>query len=189
MQKARVALALALALPGSVLAALVAGPASAGVYYADPELTAAITLDGVVVNNHEYDMTYSCGTDGAITFLGVGSGVDVSTETISGAIDTTNRTLAWAGAYNIGNDYTYTTTGSLAGTATVGTIPYSAAGLDSDGLDFGVSGSFLNVPNCAPAPVAGNHGQYVSGAAKAGVKGAALAAIAKDSSKIGPYPG
>jgi len=34
-----------------------------------------------------------------------------------------------------------------------------------------------------------NHGQYVSGAAKAGVKGAALAAIAKDKSLVGPYTG
>ena len=34
-----------------------------------------------------------------------------------------------------------------------------------------------------------NHGEYVSGAAHAGVKGNALAAIAKDKTKVGPYPG
>lgn len=38
-------------------------------------------------------------------------------------------------------------------------------------------------------PVVGknNHGEFVSGATKAGVKGNALAAIAKDSSLVGPY--
>ena len=42
-----------------------------------------------------------------------------------------------------------------------------------------------------PSPVVDkdNHGEYVSGAAHAGVKGKDLAAIAKDVTKVGPYPG
>ena len=48
-------------------------------------------------------------------------------------------------------------------------------------------GGFRNVPAAAPAPVAGNHGQYVSGAVKAGMKGKALAAIAQDATLVGPY--
>src|SRR4051812_4184162 len=70
-----------------------------------------------------------------------------------------------------------------------------------------VSGSFTNIPDCStptvpltddggtdvtqpPAPVIdvpGNHGQYVSGATHAGVKGKALAEIAKDVKLGGPY--
>jgi hypothetical protein len=44
---------------------------------------------------------------------------------------------------------------------------------------------------CTTDPVVDkdNHGEYVSGAAHAGVKGNALAAIAKDKTKVGPYPG
>jgi len=44
---------------------------------------------------------------------------------------------------------------------------------------------------CTTDPVVDkdNHGEYVSGAAHAGIKGNALAAIAKDKTKVGPYPG
>ena len=35
----------------------------------------------------------------------------------------------------------------------------------------------------------GNHGEYVSGAAHAGIKGKDLAAIAKDVTLVGPYKG
>ena len=42
-----------------------------------------------------------------------------------------------------------------------------------------------------PDPVVGkdNHGEYVSGAAHAGIKGKELAAIAKDKTQVGPYHG
>ena len=48
-----------------------------------------------------------------------------------------------------------------------------------------------NVCTTTPDPVVDkdNHGEYVSGAAHAGVKGKDLAAIAKDVTKVGPYPG
>src|SRR3954451_6453501 len=54
-----------------------------------------------------------------------------------------------------------------------------------------VTGAFKDVPDCTVDPVvpAGNHGQWVSGAVKAGFKGKALAAIAQDVSKVGPYTG
>jgi hypothetical protein len=47
----------------------------------------------------------------------------------------------------------------------------------------------INVPNFAPAPVPGMHGQYVPGASHDGIKGKALADIAKDGSLVGPYTG
>ena len=56
-----------------------------------------------------------------------------------------------------------------------------------------VVGSFTGIPSCptdeVPPTDTGNHGQYVSGAAHAGVKGKELAAIAKDVTLVGPYKG
>jgi len=48
-----------------------------------------------------------------------------------------------------------------------------------------------DVPDCTVDPVvpAGNHGQWVSSAVKARFKSKALAAIAQDVSKLGPYTG
>ena len=71
-----------------------------------------------------------------------------------------------------------------------GAIPQTGAGaVNGGGYTYPLSGSFYNVPKCAPQPTFGTHGEYVSGAAKAGIKGAALAAIAKGPTKFGPYPG
>lgn len=162
----------------------VAGPAHAGTFFADPELTVDVNNGG---NYHEYELTYECGTDGSITFTGTGQAADVSSETISGMLDTTGRTFSFTSFYggNRTDGYSYSSTGTLAGTATSGTIAY--AGTGTSGV-VTTDGDFLNVPNCAPTPEAGNHGQYVSGAAKAGIKGQELAAIAKDPSLVGPYP-
>ncbi len=60
-------------------------------------------------------------------------------------------------------------------------------------LQTGVTGGgqFNGIPDCqvdAPVP-AGNHGQYVSGATKAGVKGQTLKDIAKDVTLVGQFPG
>ena len=49
-------------------------------------------------------------------------------------------------------------------------------------------GGFRNLPAAVTAPVAGNHGQYVFGAIKAGKKGKELAAIAQNVTLVGPYP-
>ena len=56
-----------------------------------------------------------------------------------------------------------------------------------------VVGKFTGIPTCTtpevPTTVTGNHGEYVSGAAHAGIKGKELAAIAKDVTLVGPYKG
>jgi len=133
---------------------------------------------------HEFDMDYTCGADGVIAFAGVGKQFDNQGEAISGSLDTVNRKLTYNATYN-GTDFGWgvdATTATLVGTATSGDIDWSGTW-----NGYSLSGGFHNVPNCAPAPVAGNHGQYVSGATKCGVKGKALAAIAQDATKIGPY--
>ena len=54
-----------------------------------------------------------------------------------------------------------------------------------------VVGSFSGIPTCStpevPPTVTGNHGECVSGAAHAGIKGKALADIAKVVTRVGPY--
>ena len=52
-------------------------------------------------------------------------------------------------------------------------------------------GTFIGIPNCAVDAVVpvGNHGEYVSGAAHVGIKGKALAEIAKNVTLVGPYKG
>ena len=52
-------------------------------------------------------------------------------------------------------------------------------------------GSFTGLPDCATDAVvpAGTHGEYVSGATKAGIKGKPLADIAKNVALVGPYKG
>jgi len=54
-----------------------------------------------------------------------------------------------------------------------------------------VTGSLSDIPTCStpevPPTVTGTHGEYVSGAAHAGIKGKELAAIAKDKTLVGPY--
>ena len=107
-------------------------------------------------------------------------------------IDTTNQTVTWKSEYLwdgqiwVGHSWG------------VSNLPYtvdaSSGNLDWNGVStgdqagFNVVGGFRNVPAAAPAPVAGNHGEYVSGAVKAGVKGKELAAIAQDGTLVGPYP-
>ena len=140
---------------------------------------------------HEFDLTYTPAVDGVITFEGVGKERTIYGEVITGSIDTTNHTVTWMSQY-VGTDGKW-----WAGTRWgVTTLPYTvdASGdLDWNGVSTGeqagynVVGGFRNVPAAAPAPVAGNHGEYVSGAVKAGLKGKELAAIAKDVTLVGPY--
>ena len=86
--------------------------------------------------------------------------------------------------------YSYTGAGSLTGGAnsawqlTASTDSLGQVGASADGY-------FTGVPNCATDAVVpvGNHGEYVSGATKAGIKGKDLAAIAKDVTLVGPYKG
>lgn len=129
-----------------------------------------------------------------------------------GTLDTTNsstatgvltpdsiggRTFAFTGAnggYHYSYGGSYVTNGAwttASATADDGSYHFGTDG--ATGSDDGtVIGSFIGIPDCSPAasgvntPAAG-HGQCVSGATHAGIKGNALAAIAKDQSKVGPY--
>ena len=136
---------------------------------------------------HEYDLTYTPGVDGVITFTGVGMQYDNNGESISGVIDTTNRTITFTSLYYTGTSPDGrawgVTNAPLAGTATSGPIDWQG---DWSGINWVGT---INVPNFAPVPVVGNHGQYVSGAAHAGFKGKALAEIARDAGLVGPYTG
>jgi len=139
---------------------------------------------------HEFDLTYTPGADGTITFDGVGKQFDNDGEKISGVIDTINRTLTYTANYYTngapdGRSWSVYNA-HLDGSATSGDIDWSGTYLDGQ---YKLLGGLHNVPNFAPAPVTGNHGQYVSGASHAGIKGKALAEIAKDNTLIGPYKG
>ena len=72
-----------------------------------------------------------------------------------------------------------------------GTIALTA--YNDEALQTGVTGGgqFVGIPDCVTDPPApkGNHGEYVSGAVKAGFKGTALAKSAKDVTLVGPYTG
>jgi hypothetical protein len=166
-------------------AAVMLAGATSGVAFADIGATA--TYNGAYA--HVYAMTSaSCGVDGTITFGGTGTdAADGVTETISGVLNTTAATFTLEGTYDASSanpGYTYNATGTLAagGTGVWNLTVTSATGGVTSG-----TGSFTSVPNCQVLPVAGNHGQFVSGATKAGVKGQALSAIARNGCLIGDY--
>ncbi|MFL6167305.1 MAG: hypothetical protein ACJ710_13560 [Ornithinibacter sp.] len=148
---------------------------------------------------HQFSADYSCGvTDGhtvvnftitGITPSGSGSGV-LTPDTKGGG------TFAFSGENN-GYHYTY---GGEYGSNGVWTMATAIA--DDGSYNFGtggaqggyfgsVVGSFTGIPDCAasevPATVTDNHGEYVSGAARAGVKGKDFVAIAKNVNLVGPY--
>ena len=153
--------------------------------------------------HHEFNLDYTCRiADGktVIIFTSTGSA------TGSGAITTDTITpdgngggvYAFTGA-NGGYDHTYGGTYDASGRWTTGS---AAAGVNEvydvgtngtrDAFRGSVVGSFTGIPtNCpapeVPAPVTGTHGEYVSGATHAGIKGKDLAAIAKDVTLVGPY--
>src|SRR4051794_9323444 len=166
----------------------------------DPGTGASTTIKNVDMNvqlgngtdwYHEFDLNYDTPSpDGVITFNGVGKQFDNGGELITGVLDTTNHTVTWKSQY-VNEDGTtqgpgrvWEATGaSLDATKTSGDIDWTGSW-----NGFALTGGFHNVPAATPAPVAGNHGQYVSGAVKAGIKGKALAAIAQNGSLVGPYP-
>lgn len=157
-----------------------AAPAQAGEFYDNPNVV--IDLDAGVYH-HEYNVTFTCGADGTVTFSGNGKARDNDGESISGTVDTVARTFVLSAAYVRSDNFTWQAGGSIAPTGNAGNVALSGTW-----NGFTLSGFFV-LPDCAPAPVPGNHGQYVSGAAKAGVKGKALADIAKNGALVGPYPG
>jgi len=166
----------------------------------DPTTHASTTIQNVDMNvqldgtghYHEYDLTYSPAVDGVITFTGVGKQYDNFGELITGSIDTTNHKVTWKSQYlqEDGTLWPGTSWGITDAPYIVDTV---SGDLDWHGLSDGdqsgyaITGGFRNLPAAAPAPVAGNHGQYVSGAVKAGIKGKDLAAIAQNGNLTGPY--
>ena len=142
---------------------------------------------------HEFDLTYTPAVDGVIFFEGVGQERTIYGEVITGMIDTTNQTVTWKSEYLfegqiwVGHSWGVTNLPYTMDTLS-GDLDYSGVST-GDQAGFNVVGGFRNVPTAAPAPVAGNHGQYVSGAVKAGFKGKALAEIAKNVTLVGPYTG
>ena len=136
---------------------------------------------------HEFDLSYACGTDGVITFTGVGKQFDNEGETINGSLDTTNRTLTYTATYwsnGAPDTRVWSVSGAtLAGTNTYGSIEWSGNYAGA----YPLAGGLYNVPNCAPAPAPGNHGQFVSGAVKAGMKGQNLKDIAGNVNLTGAY--
>ncbi len=78
---------------------------------------------------------------------------------------------------------------------TVGTVTLaSAEGWTGGPLPITFTAPVFDTPTtqvCTTDPVVDkdNHGEYVSGAAHAGIKGSKLAEIAKDKTLVGPYGG
>jgi len=138
---------------------------------------------------HEFDLNYSRGGDGVVTFDGVGKQWDNGGEIITGSIDTNNHTVTYVAKYlNASGQFDGrvwdVVTPAPTSIATSGDIDFTGVW---NGID--MTGGFHNVPAADPVSVPGNHGQYVSGAVKAGFKGKALAAIAQDVTLVGPYTG
>ena len=155
----------------------------------------AVYLTDLPTYYHAYDLTFTPGVDGVVLFSGVGKQFDNGGETITGSIDTTNHTVTWLSHY-LNMDGSVTVPDNTWG---VTNAPYTVnpdngdldwTGISDQGQNgYRLTGGFRNVPAAPVAPVAGNHGQYVSGAVKAGFKGQALKDIAKDVTLVGPYKG
>jgi len=135
---------------------------------------------------HQGTTQYTCNTDGSIgfTFQGdetAGIGDGHGTGVINGPVFVMTGSRASDG-------YGYSFSGDLASNGS-----WTLTGQSDSVGDTGVhaAGNLLGIPNCTVDPIAptGNHGEYVSGAAHAGIKGKALAAIAQDNTLVGPYTG
>ncbi len=137
---------------------------------------------------HEYDLAFTPALNG-FTFTGVGKQFDNDGESITGVIDTTNHTLSFTSNYWSGgapDSRVWSISGaSIAATPTSGFVDWTGnwGGMEWDGS--------INIPAVAPpvpAPTAGNHGQCVSGATHAGIKGKALAQnYAGIATRVGEY--
>ncbi|MFL6170204.1 MAG: hypothetical protein ACJ711_11060 [Ornithinibacter sp.] len=79
---------------------------------------------------------------------------------------------------------------TLANAATPGTVDTTTY-VNGTSYAHQFSAASTGIPDCAasevPATVTDNHGEYVSGAARAGVKGKDFVAIAKNVNLVGPY--
>ena len=139
--------------------------------------------------------------DNVITGLDAGQMVTVN-ETVSGQITDKNNdgvkevTLAAirdSGFYTFNWSVTDAPMNGVANSMTDGTVSYVTAANWSGGpLPITFTAPEFATPTtqvCTTPVDKDTHGEYVSGAAHAGVKGAKLAAIAKDVTLVGPYNG
>ena len=136
--------------------------------------------------NHDGTASYTCNADGSIAVslqgdetAGVGDGHGTGTIVDNVLTVTAVRT---------GDAYSY----SYAGNINPTTGAWTMTAYNDEALQTGVTGGgqLNGIPDCtvdAVKPV-GNHGEYVSGAVKAGLKGQALKDIAKNVALVGQYP-
>ena len=162
-------------------------------------------------SGHLYEGSYDACT-GAINATGTTNGATGTyAETVTGTYNKATGSLTLTSVYGMdakgvvddstgvnNSAYAYTMTGTVtdnwfSGTYTITKTPVGGTSVTSEPAAFG--GVWFEVSDlggtCTPPPVldGGNHGEYVSGAAHAGIKGKDLAAIAKDVTLVGPYKG
>jgi hypothetical protein len=194
--------------------ALTAGSANAATTCQDvPTTTGPATFHATQPSggggNWDHTFNVNVASDGGFTGTNVITGLDAGNtvtvnEAVSGRITDTNNdgikeiTLAAirdSGFYTFNWSVTDAPMNGAIDSMTVGTVSLVTA-LDWNGGELPITFTAPEFASpttqvCTTDPVVDkdNHGEYVSGAAHAGVKGNALAAIAKDKTKVGPYPG
>jgi hypothetical protein len=153
-----------------------------------------------VHNFHVNVTTDGSFTNGSNTIVGLDGGQTVTvTETVDGQTINNKVTLAAtrpSGLYTFSWSVKDAPMDGVENSMTDGTVSYVTA-QDWNGGELPITFTPLvfdtpttQVCTTTPDPVDKNtHGEYVSGAAHAGVKGKDLAAIAKDKTKVGPYKG
>ena len=131
---------------------------------------------------------YTCQADGSIAFTFTSDSFGSGTGRLdpSGSGDTM---FFFFSATNDGHRSDYGGTYDSSGTWLMATAILDGGVIEDGGAVYpGVTGNFTGIPTCVPAePAAGNHGQYVSGATKAGVTGKVLGRIARDVALVGPF--
>jgi len=160
-------------------------------------------------SGHLYEGSYDACT-GAIVATGVTHGATGSyAESVTGTYNKATGSLTLTSVYGMDANghvddstgvnheaYAYTMTGTVvdnwfSGTYTITKTP--VGGVSETSAPAAFSGVWFEVSDnggtCTPPPVLDgqNHGQCVSGASHAGIKGKALADVAKDVSKVGAY--
>ncbi len=132
---------------------------------------------------HDATTAYTCDAAGNVNFTFIGNDPGYTgngSGTITATVVTFTGTRPTDG-------YSYTIAGDVTGPNGAWTLTASTDSLGQVGAS--AEGSFIGVPDCAVDAVVpvGNHGEYVSGAAHAGIKGKDLAAIAKDARTPGRF--
>ena len=160
-------------------------------------------------SGHLYEGSYDACT-GAISATGTTTGATGTyAETVNGNYNKATGSLTLTSVYGMDDNsvvddstgvnnsaYAYTMTGTVAdnwfsGTYTITKTPVGGTSVTSTPAEF--SGVWFEVSDnggsCTVPPVldGGNHGECVSGATHAGVKGKALAEIAKVVTNVGAY--